>query len=104
MANVFQFGRQRNHFVGRAGQDRLAVPRGKRENFLRPIGGRRQLVGGVGQRTEVEPQLAPRVDQPVALAEQKLLAFDDDRQLGQRPLHSRHTLGQGRQLALDGRR
>ena len=63
-----------------------------------------QLVGGVGQRAEIESQLAVRIDQPVALSQQKLLAFDDDRQLGQRPLDARHALGQRLQLALDGRR
>ncbi len=45
-----------------------------------------------------------RIDQPVALAKQQLFAFDDHRQLCQRPGHAGNRLGQGCQFPLDGGR
>ena len=50
---------------------------------------------------EIEPQLPARLDQPVALPQQDLLALDDHRKLGQRPGDAGQIAGQRRQLLLD---
>ena len=50
-----------------------------------------RLVGLGLQSLEIEPLLAPGFDQPFALPQQQLAAFDDDGQLGQRPFDLGHV-------------
>ena len=92
MARFFQLGGQAAHLLGASGSD-ATRPR-QRQGFAAPAANRHPAAAFPS--LEVEAELPARLDQPVALPQQNLLALDDDRQLGQRPGHAGQTAGPGR--------